>query len=558
MGRVNHQVGKRLFLISFLFLSIFVLSVSPVSALEEVIDNDCNIKDEVFDRDWKKYSDLENTPLTFKEHPLTARSWETQQYYATQSEIVDAELQIFFLKRDMEIDRLMRLELKEYKKALVDGHRKNLLKSFCRLSFLTVHTAYEAREVGKSLFGKPASPGGTYGNLFTAPSLVSATGSALKIINTYKAMAPTESSALTDNTQGITNLVDDATLNIALETVESLGDPKKIAVEVITQIMKAAPIPTSANEWKLTEGDFNILRTEHLKNKELDKTIAKSYKVNLERNNKVKELEIRIEELKVELAEREAKEKSRVKDSLVDNCKDREEEEEPEDEKCDSEHLCLCNNESDCMTAGGHWYNDECNECPGEDTSTGEFNCTIPAGAKHRVTELGESWYVLDSKNGRERLVGPYRKWYDKEKTKKQSFICRDAEGKIQGISIEWYEDGTLKRECIYKDDKREGVDRQWYKDGKLRSENNYKDGKMEGVCRKFHKRSEILWIECNYKDGKKNGAYKQWHNNGTLMIEGNHKDDKRDGLFKQWHKDGTLRSECIYENGIQVECKGY
>lgn len=105
MGRVNHQTEKRLLLILFLFLTIFVLLVSPVSALQEVIDKDCNIKDEVFDRDWKKYSDLENTPLTFKEHPLTARSPETQKYYATQSEIVDAELQIFFLKRDMEIDR---------------------------------------------------------------------------------------------------------------------------------------------------------------------------------------------------------------------------------------------------------------------------------------------------------------------------------------------------------------------------------------------------------------------------------------------------------------------
>ncbi len=367
MGRANHQAGKRLFLISFLFLGIFVLLVSPVSALENVMDNDCNIKDEVFDRDWKKYSDLENTPLTFKEHPLTARSRETQQYYFTQSEIVDAELQIFFLKRDMEIDRLMRLELKEYKKELVDGHRKNLLKSFCRLSFLTVHTTYEAYHTGKSLVGTPKAPGGTYGNLFTTPSLVSAIGSALKITNTYKAMAPPKSSSLANNTQGIANVVDDATLNIALETVESLADPKKIALEVVTQIMKAAPVPTSANEWKLTEDDFNILKTEHIKNKELDKTITESYKANLERNNKVKELELRIKELKIELAKREAKEKSRVKDSLVDNCKEREKE--AEDEKCDCEHLCLCDNENDCMTAGGYWYNGQCNECPEGDTS---------------------------------------------------------------------------------------------------------------------------------------------------------------------------------------------
>ena len=494
MARVNHQAGKRLFFISFLFLSIFVLLVSPVSSLEEVIDKDCTIEDEVFDRDWKKYSDLENTPLTFEEHPLTARSPETQKYYATQSEIVDAELQIFFLKRDMEIDRLMRLELKEYKKALVEGHRKNLLKSFCRLSFLTVHTAYEAREVGKSLFGKPASPGGAYGNLFTTPSLVSAVGSALKITNTYKAMAPPESSALANNSQGITKVLDDATLNIALETFESLGDPKKIALEVVTQILKSAPIPTSANEWKLTEDDFNILRTEHLKNKEIDNAIAESYKLNLERNDKVKELEVRISELKIELAEREAKEKSRVKDSLVNNCKERgkeeEEEEEAEDEECDSEHLCLCDNENDCMTAGGYWYNDRCNDLK-EDTSAGEFNCPIPAGAEHYVTSTEDYW-IMDGKN-----VGPYQSWYVyTEKTKKEVFMCYDAEGNLCGVDKWWSKNGTLLAEYDHKT----GESKWWYDNGILKEEYNYKDGKKNGISKKWDESGKLEY-ECYYED---------------------------------------------------------
>lgn len=523
MARVNHQAGKRLFLISFLFLTIFVLLVSPVSSLEEVVDKDCTINDEVFDRDWKKYSDLENTPLTFEEHPLTARSPETQKYYATQSEIVDAELQIFFLKRDMEIDRLMRLELKEYKKALVSGHKKNLLKSFCRLSFLTVHTAYEAYEVGKSLFGKPASPGGAYGNLFTATSLVSSTGSAFKIINTYKAMAPPKSSALADNTQGITNVLKDATLNIALETVESLGDPKKIAVEVVTQILKSAPIPTSANEWKLTEDDFNILRTEHLKNKEIDNAIAESYRVNLERNNKVKELEVRISELKIELAEREADEKSRVKDFLMDNCKEREEE--AEDEECDCEHLCLCDNENDCMTAGGYWYNDQCNDLE-EDTSAGEFNCPIPAGAEHIVKPYEDYWEI-DGKT-----VGPYQRWYDIEKTKKCDVDCHSAEGYFVRQKG-WYEDGALKLDCIWPDGKNPGVSKWWYNDGKLKMEFNY-----------------------NYKDGKLRGIIKKWYEDGTLMEESNVDEYRQwDGVCRGWFKSGALKYECNFKEGKCVSC---
>lgn len=528
MGRVNHQTGKRLFFISFLFLSIFVLSVSPVSSLEEVVDKDCTINDEVFDRDWKKYSDLENTPLTFKEHPLTARSPETLKYYATQSEIVDAELQIFFLKRDMEIDRLIRLELKEYKKALVSGHKKNLLKSFCRLSFLTVHTMYEAREVGKSLFGKPASPGGAYGNLFTAPSLVSATGSALKIINTYKAMAPAESSALANNTQDITKVLNDATLNIALETFESLGDPKKIAVEVVTQALKAAPIPTSANEWKLTEDDLNILRTEHLKNKELDKTIEKNYKVNLERNDKVKELEVRISELKIELAEREADEKSRVKDFLVNNCKNREEgeEEEAEDEECDCENPCLCDNENDCKAVGGYWYNDQCNECPEEDTFAEEFNCPIPSGAKHIVKPYEDYWEI-DGKT-----VGPYQSWYDIEKTKKDNVDCHSAEGYFVRQK-RWYEDGALRLDCTWPDGKNPGENKWWYNDGTLKMEFNY-----------------------NYIDGKLRGIIKKWYEDGTLKEESNTGEyNQWEGVCRGWFKSGALKYECNFKEGKCVSC---
>ncbi|RCV62732.1 glucanases superfamily protein [Methanophagales archaeon] len=354
MGRINHQLGRRLILILISFLIIFALFVPPVSSLEDVIDDDCNIIQDVFDRDWKKYSNLENTPpYTFEEYPLTARSWETQQYYAAQSKIVDAEVQIFFLKRDMEIDRHIRLELKEYEEALKDGHRKNLLKSFARLSFLTVQTVYEAYGAGKSV-------GKSYVNLFTTPSSVSAAGSVLKITDTYNSMAPPDSSALAKNTQSITKSVDAVSKNVAHEALESLGDPTKVGTELVKQVIDAVPVPHKAKDWKLTDDDFNILREEHLEMKGIGKIIAKSYEVNLERKDKVRELEAQIKELEKELAEWETKEKNRVKALLVYRCKNEKK------EKCDSEHLSLCDNENDCEDAGGYWYNNNCNDEPEE------------------------------------------------------------------------------------------------------------------------------------------------------------------------------------------------
>jgi hypothetical protein len=381
MGRINHQLGRRLFLILISFLIIFALLVSPVSSLEAVIDDDCNIIQDVFDRDWKKYSDIENTPITFEDYPLTSRSWETQQYYATQSEIVDAKLQIFFRRRDMEIDRLMRVELNEYKKELVDGHKKNLLKSFMRLSFLTAHVTAEAVIAGKSLVGTPKDPGGSYGNIFTSTRAASAgaqaaseAASVIKIISALDTIAKdSETPSLEDDTQDATEVVMGAGVNVALDAVESLGDPKTVGTAFVTQTIGAIPIKYKGKEWMLTDEDFEILEEAHLELKWIDKAWADSFEANLERLDKVKELEAKIKELEKELAEREAEEKNRVKASLVDSCKNEKK------EKCDFEHLNLCKNEKDCEDAGGYWYNNQCNK---EEKARGGSTLPSSAGAQ--------------------------------------------------------------------------------------------------------------------------------------------------------------------------------
>lgn len=519
MGRVNHQVGKRLFLVSLSFLCILVLLASPVSSLEAVIDDDCSINQDVWDRDWKKYSDLENTPYTFEEKPLKLRSPETQRYYATQSEIADAKLQIFFLRRDMEIDRLMRVELNIYKKELVDGHRDNLLRSFMRLSFLTAHVTVEAVIAGKSV-------GDSYNNIVAPPSHVSAAASSLKIMSALDTMAKdSETPSLEDDTQDATEVVKGAGANVVLDAVESLGDAKTVGAAFVTQTIGAIPIKYKGKEWMLTEEDFEILEEEHLELKRIDMAWADSFKANLVRMKDIKKLEAQVKELEKELAEREAKVKSMLKDSLVANCKD------GKKEKCDFEHLNLCKNEKDCDYIGRYWYGNQCNENPeedasGGDTSAGEFDCPIPTGARHIVGSYHDSWEISVNK------VGPYQTWYNTEKTKKHLFICYNAEGKRHGVDRVWYEDGTLAHEGNGKDGKLHGVQRLWRRDGTLLSEINYKDGKFHGVHR--------AW----------------WYEDGTLKSEYNYKDGGFHGVQRRWSEDGTLMSECIYENGKVIECK--
>ena len=232
--------------------------------------------------------------------------------------------------------------------------------------------------------------------------------------------------------------------------------------------------------------------------------------------------------MKIELTERETKEKSRVKDSLVNNCKEKgkEEEEEAEDEECDSEHLCLCDNENDCMTADGYWYNDQCNECPKEDTSAGEFSCPIPTGAKHIVKPYEDYWEIDGKK------VGPYQRWYDIEKTKKRDVDCHSAEGYFVRQKG-WYEDGALELDCTLRDGKNPGENKWWYNDGTLKMEFNY-----------------------NYIDGKLRGIIKKWYEDGTLKEESNTGEyNQKDGICREWYKSGKLKYECNFKEGKCVNC---
>lgn len=279
----------------FLFLAVFI-----VKAQEEVLNEDCSINWEVFNKQWKKYSDLDER-LSFEEFLLKSRSWETQQFYNTQQKIVDLELQIFLLKRDMEIDRLMRLELREHKQRLVRNIKVNLLKSFWRLAYITYDTIKGAKGVGQS-----------YEKLFTSSQSISKLGATLKVL---QGLSPKDSKTVT-NTNKIVEALKSVGLSGALEALESMGDPKDIAKTVFDKTTKQ--ILPSAD---LTPEEIEILRFEHLENRTISEVLEKSYKVNSERLKKVKELEAQVQELEHKKAQWEQEEKNRMADKLVNNCK---------------------------------------------------------------------------------------------------------------------------------------------------------------------------------------------------------------------------------------------
>ena len=82
-------------------------------------------------------------------------------------------------------------------------------------------------------------------------------------------------------------------------------------------------------------------------------------------------------------------------------------------------------------------------------------------------------------------------------------------------------ENGQLKQEVAFKDDKQDGPDKMYYESGKLEGEWIFKDGKHEGKSKIFRENGSIAYIDI-YKNGVKVNR-KAYDEEGKLKFEQNY-----------------------------------
>lgn len=98
--------------------------------------------------------------------------------------------------------------------------------------------------------------------------------------------------------------------------------------------------------------------------------------------------------------------------------------------------------------------------------------------------------------------------------------------GKIpDGTVREYYENGKLKSEKVFKGEKANGPAAAYYPDGKLQS-------------------------EAVYLDNRFNGAVKIYGETGALLFEQSFKAGVADGLFREYDAAGGVKSELLYSEG--------
>lgn len=256
---------------------------------------DCSLPDD-FSDNWEKYSDIDDRIET------QSRSYEAQQYTSAIEQIVQKKAEIYNYKVAMEADRLARLELRNIKKALVQNIKVNLLKSFWRLSYITYSTIKSG-----------ASTGQTYADMLNPESVVQGVAKGISVI---QANVPSDS-ALAIDTSDASGKVRSIGANAALEAMDSLGDPKKVALKVFDDSIKST-FPSA----DISPEEIEILKNQHLRNNALDKKIMESYLINSQRRTNVLELEKEIALLQAQAQDWKQKERARVKDSILESCKE--------------------------------------------------------------------------------------------------------------------------------------------------------------------------------------------------------------------------------------------
>jgi antitoxin component YwqK of YwqJK toxin-antitoxin module len=146
--------------------------------------------------------------------------------------------------------------------------------------------------------------------------------------------------------------------------------------------------------------------------------------------------------------------------------------------------------------------------------------------------------------NTREPFSGYAKQAYDNKQIK---ILAQFKDGKRDGLSTEWNEEGQKMTHENHKDGFRNGLSTAWDENGQMLSESNWKDGERDGITTVWYDNGLKMSHE-NYKDGKLMFAV-IWKPNGekcplTKVKAGN-------GVWVWYKTDGTEPRHIIYKDGM-------
>ncbi|MBA3899629.1 MAG: hypothetical protein H0X62_05355 [Bacteroidetes bacterium] len=117
----------------------------------------------------------------------------------------------------------------------------------------------------------------------------------------------------------------------------------------------------------------------------------------------------------------------------------------------------------------------------------------------------------------------------------------------------EYYSNGQEKTVTEYKNGKKDGTSRTYFENGTIWSEAFYKEDKF--VWKKEYSKGGNLDWETDCSNGKENAIAIHYFPNGNVYkrAEYNFLTEKQNGFYKEYYSDGTIHTEAFFVNDVQT-----
>ena len=107
-------------------------------------------------------------------------------------------------------------------------------------------------------------------------------------------------------------------------------------------------------------------------------------------------------------------------------------------------------------------------------------------------------------------------------------------------VKQSFFSNGNLEYEAEYVNGKLDGASKVWLEDGTLYSISKYSNNQPHGIWKKFHPNGKLMF-EVNYEYGQKHGMEKWHYDNGNLKSEQEFDFGISISEITRWNIDGTL-----------------
>lgn len=147
---------------------------------------------------------------------------------------------------------------------------------------------------------------------------------------------------------------------------------------------------------------------------------------------------------------------------------------------------------------------------------------------------------------------GTLVEYHDEEKTKLY-FERRIKDGKDDGKSISYFEDGTIDEYFEASNGNRDGKYFGNHENGQLAVEGEYSEDKRNGTWTWYHKNGNISGI-VDYINGQYSGRRLEFYEDNSPKFERYYTvDGERDGEWREFFESGQIKERSNWNNGVQI-----